>query len=84
MRTGNAGQHHHRLVYRNRSPAVSPIAPFDVPKNYFGDLSALPQPDYLFGRLFSRIKTAKNAGGLRETLCPEMAFASVGGSPLAG
>jgi hypothetical protein len=33
--------------------------------------------------LFSRIKTAKNAGGLRETLCPEMAFASVGGNLLA-
>jgi len=32
VRTGNAGQHHHLLVYRNHSPAVSPIAPFDVPR----------------------------------------------------
>jgi ubiquinone biosynthesis protein COQ9 len=34
--------------------------------------------------LFSRVKTAKNAGGLHETLCPEMAFASAGGRLLAG
>jgi hypothetical protein len=35
-------------------------------------------------RLFSRVKNAKTAGGLRETLCPEMAFASAGGRLLAG
>jgi hypothetical protein len=28
---------------------------------------------------FSRDKPPKTAGGLRETLCPEMAFASAGG-----
>jgi hypothetical protein len=28
---------------------------------------------------FSRVKPPKTAGGLRETLCPEMAFASAGG-----
>src|SRR5208282_2088824 len=28
---------------------------------------------------FSCVKTAKSAGGLRETLCPEMAFACAGG-----
>src|ERR1017187_2291630 len=33
---------------------------------------------------FSCVKTAKSAGGLRETLCPEMAFASAGGRLLAG
>jgi hypothetical protein len=33
---------------------------------------------------FSRVKTANSAGGLRETLCPEMAFASAGGRLVAG
>ena len=32
---------------------------------------------------FVRVETAKTAGGLRETLCPEMAFASAAGRLLA-
>src|SRR5260370_37562047 len=34
--------------------------------------------------LFAGVKTAKCTGGLRETLCPELAFASAGGWLLAG
>src|ERR1700687_5135848 len=33
--------------------------------------------------LFSRVQTAENAGGLRETLCPELALALAGGRLLA-
>lgn len=52
-----------------------------VLRNYFRDLSAIPQADYFGHRVFSRVKTA---GGLRETVFPEMAFVASGGRFLTG
>jgi len=52
-----------------------------VPRNYFRDLSAAPQAGYFGHRAILARQTRRR---LRETLCPEMAFASTGGRLLTG
>src|SRR5258708_38982366 len=55
-----------------------------VPPNYFGDLSSIPQAVYFDRRAILARQNRKAAGGLRETLGSEIAFASSGGRLFAG
>jgi hypothetical protein len=93
MPTANTGQHNHYLVYPNESPAVSPI-PATIAASPPRWAMSLEITSVTYRRCgsrtilaigrFSGFKTAKTAGGLRETLCPEMAFAFAGGRLFAG